>query len=48
MKSIHTELWNGKYTLFELRIFCYFAPLKHCEEAIKLLEEVSKVLRHLP
>ena len=33
---------------FELCLLCYFAPLKHCAEAIELTEELSKVLRQLP
>ena len=34
--------------LFELRLFCYLAPLKHCAEAIQLSGELSKVLEQLP
>ena len=48
MTSLFTKLRSGEYTLFELRLFCYFAPLKHCAEAIQLSEELSKVLGHLP
>ena len=53
--SLHTtwsplpqDLPSGEYTFFELRLLCYFAPLKHCAEAIKLSEELSKVLGQLP
>ena len=48
MKLLYRELRSGKYTLFELRLFCYLAPLKHCAEAIQLSEELSKVLKQLP
>ena len=42
------ELPSGEYTFFELRLLCYFAPLKHCTEAIELSEELCKVLGQLP
>ena len=42
------QLRSEKYTLFEHRDFCSFAPLKHCAEAIQLSEELSKVLGQLP
>ena len=44
MKLVYKELPSGEYTLFELRLFCYLALLKHCAEAIQLSEELSKVL----
>ena len=39
---------SGEYTFFELRLLCYFAPLKHCAEAIELSKELCKVLGQLP
>ena len=48
MKSVAPRPSEGEYTFFELRLLCYFAPLKHCAEAIELSEELSKVLGQLP
>ena len=44
MKSAASRPSEGEYTFFELRLLCYFAPLKHCAEAIELSEELCKVL----
>ena len=53
--SVHTtwsplsqELSSGKYTFFDLCLFCYFASLEHCAQAIQLSGKVCKVLEQLP
>ena len=48
MKSTAPRPSEGEYTFFELLLLCYFAPLKHCAEAIELSEELCKVLAQLP
>ena len=42
------KLQSGEYMPFELHLFCYLAPIKHCAEAIQLSGELSKVLKQLP
>ena len=48
MTSVHTRALEGEYTFFELRLFCFLAPLNHCAEANQLSEELYKVFKQLP
>ena len=48
MTSVVSRTSEWWVHVFELRLLCYFAPLKHCAETIELSEELSKVLRQLP
>ena len=46
--SFAQDLGNVSTCFYMLHDFCYLAPLKHCTEAIQLLEELCKVLKQLP
>ena len=48
MTSVVSRTSEWWVHVFELRLLCYFAILKHCAEAIELSEEFCKVLGQLP